>query len=176
MELRDFLTNNDLRLQKEEIVSIIGPDPDAFNALMEYSLSRQMPVCWRAAWIMDHMAEKHPWLAEPHIDKMWNEIPKEHPDGVTRSILRLLTRYEIPEDMQGLATDLCLNWLEKEAVPVAIKVFSMEVLLNITRIHPELRNEFITLIEDQLPFNSAGYKARADRIIKQMKKAADHSR
>lgn len=170
MDLKAFLTTSVLSLKKEEIGTIIGPDPKKFGDLVNLSFSREMPVCWRATWIMDHMSELHPWLAEPYIEKIWAEIPKHHPDGVTRSALRLLARYEIPENYQGIAADLCLSWLEKEAVPVAIKAYSMEMLLKIATTYPEFTNEFITVIETQAPNNSAGYKARAHHIIRALRK------
>lgn len=170
MNLKTFLATTVLSLKKEEIVAILGPDTGTFSELFTLSFSREMPVCWRAAWIMDHLAEHHPWLAEPEVEKIWAEIPKQHPDGVTRSSLRLLCRYEIPEDHQGIAADLCLSWLEKESVPVAIKAYSMEMLLKIAAAYPELTHEFITVIEDQAPHNSAGYKARAHHITRAMRK------
>jgi hypothetical protein len=170
MDLKDFLAHTVLSLRKEEIGTIIGPDPEKFNALFDIAFSREMPVCWRATWIMDYLAELHPWLATSHIEKIWKEIPEGHPDGVTRSALRLLARYEIPEDYQGIAADLCLSWLEQASVPVAIKAYSMEMLLKIATIYPELTNEFITVIETQAPHNSAGFKARAHHITRAMKK------
>lgn len=170
MDLKDFLTHTALSLKKEEIGKIIGSDPEQFNALFDLAFSREMPVCWRAAWLMDYLAELDPWLASDYIEKLWKEIPKQHPDGVTRSTLRLLARYRIPEDHQGNAADLCLSWLEKEAVPVAIKAYSMELLLQIATAYPEFTNEFITVIEDQAPHNSAGYKARAHHIISALRK------
>jgi len=170
MDLRAFLTTAVLSLKKEEIVSIFGPDPGKFNDLFALSFSREMPICWRATWIMDHLSEVHPWLAEAHIERIWKEIPRQHPDGVTRSALRLLARYEIPEDFQGVAADLCLSWLEQESVPVAIKAYSMEMLLKIATVYPEFTNEFITVIETQSPHNSAGFKARAHHITRAMRK------
>lgn len=170
MVLKEFLAHEVLSLKKEEIGKIIGPDPGKFKALFDHAFSRDMPVCWRAAWIMDHLSEVHPWLAGEYIGNIWQEIPRQHPDGVTRSALRLLSRYGIPEDFQGIAADLCLSWLEKESVPVAIKAYSMEMLLKIATVYPEFTNEFITVIEDQAPNNSAGYKARAHHIIKALKK------
>ena len=170
MDLGKFLTSTALLLKKEEIGTIIGTDAKQFEELFHLSFSREMPVCWRATWLMDHLSEVAPTLADPWIEKIWAEIPKEHPVGVTRSALRLLVRYEIPEEFEGVAADLCLSWLEKESVSVAIKVYSMELLLKIARNYPELTNEFITVIEDQAPNNSAGYKARAHHIIRAMKK------
>jgi hypothetical protein len=170
MDLNDLLTNSVLLLKKEEIGSIIGPEAEQFKELVSLAFSRDMPVCWRATWLMDYLAETYPWLAEEYVEQIWSEIPKKHPDGVTRSALRLLCRYPIPEDFQGLATDLCLDWLVQESVPVAIKAYSMELLLNIARIYPELSNEFIAIIEEQVPNGTAGYKARAKHVIAALRK------
>jgi len=170
MDLDDLLTSKILHLKKEEIGALVGPEPDRYNLLVEKSFSREMPVCWRATWIMDYLAEGDPWLADPHLERIWSELPKNHPDGVTRSALRLVSRYKIPGEIQGVAADLCLTWLQQEAVPVAIKVYSMEILLKIATEYPELSNEFITIIEEQVPNNSVAFAARARHIIKALAK------
>ena len=147
-------------MTKEEIGAAIGPDPSVFKDLLEIAFSREMPVCWRAMWIMDHMDEAHPGLAKDHVHTLWAEVDKEHPVGVLRSNMRLLVRYDIPEDYQGIAADLCLSWLEKESVSVAIKAYSMNILYKIAQIYPEISSEFITILEEQAPKNSAGFKAK----------------
>lgn len=169
MDLKELLGGSHIGMRKEDFGRVIGSSPEMYRDLMNIALSQELPVCWRAAWIMDHLSELHPSLPEKYIEQLWRKIP-DQPDGVKRSILRMLCRYEIPEEQQGIATDMCLDWLLKESVPVAIKVFSMEILLNITRVYPELKEEFITILEDQMPNNSAGYKARAVKIIKAMEK------
>ena len=169
MDLKEFFSHTARELKKEEIAGILGPDEETYAQLVELAFSGEMPECWRATWIMDYLAELHEWIAEPHIDRIWSEIPKNHPVGVTRSALRLLCRYNIPEKYQGIATDLCLNWMVQEAVPVAIKVFSMEILLKIAKIYPEMAPEFVEIILQQAENNSGGYKARAQHVVKAMK-------
>ena len=170
MDLARFITHDLLYLKKEEAVSLIGHDQEKFDALYNLAFSREMPACWRSAWMMDCLAESHPRIAEKYIEKIWTELPAVHPDGVTRSCLRMLCRYDIPEKYQGIATDLCLSWLEKESVPVGIKAYCMELLLKIATLYPELGNEFITIIEEQAPNNSAGFIARARFVTGEMRK------
>lgn len=170
MDLKELLGGPRINMHKKDLGAVIGSSPDAFNKLMILSLSKDMPGCWRAAWMMDYLAELDPSLPKRHIKHLWQQIPDEHPDGVKRSILRILTRYEIPEDQQGIATDLCLDWLVRESIPVAVKIYCMEILLMITREYPELKEEFSAIIEDQIPHNSVGYKARAAMVIKTMEK------
>jgi len=169
MDLKELLGGSQISMGKKDFGRVIGSSPDKYVELVNLALSKDMPACWRAAWVMDHLSELHPPLPEIHIKRLWDNI-HDQPNGVKRSTLRMLVRYEIPEEQQGVATDLCLDWLVKESVPVAIKVFSMEILLNITREYPELKEEFIAILEDQMPHNSAGYKARAVKVIKSMEK------
>ena len=46
----------------------------------------------------------------------------------------------------------------------------MQIIYNHTLIYPELKEELITVIEDQLENNSVGFKSRGMRIIRQLKK------
>jgi hypothetical protein len=54
--------------------------------------------------------------------------------------------------------------------PIAVRVFSMSVLANITRHEPDLKKELRIIIEDQLPFASAGFRARAKKVLKELEK------
>jgi len=54
--------------------------------------------------------------------------------------------------------------------PVAVKVHAMQIIYNHTLIYPELKEELITVIEDQVENNSVGFKSRGMRIIRQLKK------
>ncbi len=38
--------------------AIIGPDPEAFSKLVDFSYSKEMPICWRAMWLVDYLAEE----------------------------------------------------------------------------------------------------------------------
>ena len=90
--------------------------------------------------------------------------------GSLRSLLRLLSRHDIPEDEQGLLIDLCFSYLVSELYPVAVKAHAMQIIYNHVLLYPELKDEFITVIEDQAKNNSVGFKARGNILIKQMEK------
>ena len=46
----------------------------------------------------------------------------------------------------------------------------MDVLFNITKKFPELREELRLSIEDQMPFGSAGFLSRGTKILKLLDK------
>ena len=82
----------------------------------------------------------------------------------------MLTRYDIPENEQGLLIDLCFSYLVSELYPVAVKAHAMTIIYHHVLLYPELKNELIAVIEDQAENNSVGFKARGTILIKQMEK------
>ena len=57
-----------------------------------------------------------------------------------------------------------------EIYPVAVKVHAMMIVYNHVLLYPELKDELITVIEDQGPNNSVGFKTRGRQIIKKLEK------
>lgn len=170
MDLKKLLGGAAIPMQKEDLAQVIGTSPGTYKELIQLTFSKDMPACWRAAWMMDYLAEVEPSLPEAHIGRIWEMLPDKHPDGVKRSTLRMLCRYNIPEEQQGLATDLCLDWLIMESIPVAVKAYSMEIMHKITMVYPELKGEVIAILEDQMDNNSVAFMARARHIIKALEK------
>ncbi len=48
----------------------------------------------------------------------------------------------------------------------AVKAFAMQILCNICEKEPELANELMMIIEDQIPHSSIGFKNRGTKILK----------
>ncbi len=88
-----------------------------------------------------------------------------------RSLLRLMCRYEIPEEEQGLLIDLCFGYMVSELYPVAVKVHAMQIIYQHTLLYPELKEELQTVIEDQMENNSVGFSSRGRRILSQLEKS-----
>ena len=72
--------------------------------------------------------------------------------------------------MQGLAFENCMKLLLSADEAIAIKVFSMTVLVNICKTEPDLKNEVKLAIETQLPYASKGYLNRAGKLLSKLKK------
>lgn len=122
----------------------------------------------RAAWVVSHCADKYPELIEPYIEPMILNLKKNITVAVQRNTLRVLQEREMPDSIIGDAADICFKILESAKEPIAVKVFAMTLLANICKKVPELKNELKILIEDQLPYGSAGFKSRANKILKKL--------
>jgi hypothetical protein len=141
-----------------------------FNTLLQLALHEKDPLAWRASWVLDGSDEQKPGLALAYITEIVRALPGLKSKGSLRSLLRLLCRYDIPEEEQGLLIDLCFSYLVSELYPLAVKAHAMMIIYNHVLKYPELKDEFITVMQDQIDNNSVGFKSRARNLIKQMEK------
>ncbi len=90
--------------------------------------------------------------------------------AVKRNTLKILQFVDIPEDLLGITADICFRLLNDGKEPIAVKVFAMTVIFNIVKKYPELNEELKISIEEQMPFASAGFKSRGNKILKALLK------
>jgi hypothetical protein len=170
MNLVEEILKEHSKKQKDKIVSYVGHDHKRFAELVHVFLQGPYRVTQRAAWPLSYCIERYPDLLKPHFRKILAQFgKKEIHDSVKRNTLRMLQFVRVPKAHQGITTDLCLAFLADAKEPVAIRVFAMTVLANMAKEVPELKNELIPLIEDQMPYASAGFISRGGKVLKQLK-------
>jgi hypothetical protein len=157
--------------QTEKIVIYVGDNPKRFAALVDIFLAGPYRVTQRAAWPLSYCVQHHPGLLRPYFKKILAQLnqPGIH-DAAKRNILRMLQFVHIPKVHQGTTANSCLRFLSDKKEPVAVRVFAMTVLANIAKEVPELKNEIIPLVEDQLPYATAGFVSRGTKVLKQLKR------
>jgi len=170
MDLRSWLTEFPSGAERDLFIRNVGNSEENFLKLLELALNEKDPLAWRATWVLDGCDEQHPGLASKKISRIIRRLPDLESMGSLRSLLRLLCRHEIPEEDQGLLIDLCFGYLVSELYPLAVKVHAMQIVYNHVLLYPELKQELITVIEDQTENNSVGFMSRGRRILKQLEK------
>lgn len=163
--IRDALLKEHSKAQTMRIVDYIGNDKLKFAALMDLFFNDVYRVNQRSAWAVSYCVRLHPELIKPYIRQMLTNLDNPVHDSVKRNTVRVLQNFNIPESLQGLAVKQCLRLLESNE-PVAVKVFSITLLGNITKQHPELKHELKSIIETQLPYASKGFYSRAAKVLK----------
>lgn len=170
MDITALLSNIPSGKERALYIDSFSNSKGTFYELLEAMFHLNDPLKWRAAWIIDGCDEKNPGLASEHLHRIISNLDRLNSMGTLRSLLRLLTRYEIPERHRGLLVDNCFRYMRSEFYPVAVKVHAMQILYNLSRIYPELEQELTLTIEGQFENNTAGFKARGLIILKQMQK------
>lgn len=170
MELREELLKLHITNGKYRLIVEVGQSKELIRELLNIVMEGKEPTAWRAAWVIDGADEEQPGLASDYLVRILQSLQGMKSQGALRSLLRLLSRYDIPEEEQGLLIDSCFSYLISEKFAVAIKAHSMQIIYRHVLIYPELKGELIAVLEDQYNNNSAGFKARATMLIKEMEK------
>jgi hypothetical protein len=170
MDIKAALLAEHSKTQMAIVAAYIGDDERQFRMLMELFLGDSYRVTQRAAWAVSHCADKYPYLIAPYIEIMIKNLYRDVPDAVKRNTLRLLQDREIPDTVLEEAADIGFKIMERKGEPIAVKVFAMTMLANICKKVPELKNELKMIIEDQMPYGSAGFRSRGGKILRQLAK------
>jgi len=156
---------------KNKIMRYIGTDRKRFDALMKVFLGDNYRLTQWAGWPMSDLVKEHPELITPYLKPILKSIDKPGMHvAVKRNVMRVFQFIEIPKSVRGLAFDKAFGLYSDTSEPVAVRVFSMQVMCDIAMLEPELKNEVIIAIEEQLPFGSAAFRNRGMKLIKQLKK------
>ena len=170
MDFRSSLADIPSGYGRDLLIQEVITSETHFSTLLQLALQEKDPLAWRASWVLDGSDEQKPGLAKSYISEIVKALPDLKSKGSLRSLLRLLSRHDIPEKEQGMLIDLCFSYLVSERYPLAVKAHAMMIIYNHVLLYPELKDEFITVMEDHMENNSVGFKSRARNLIKQMEK------
>ncbi|NNF02300.1 MAG: hypothetical protein HKN22_06415 [Bacteroidia bacterium] len=152
------------------IVEHVINNPNKMGDLVDLMINANPRIRQRAAWPLSMIAQKDPAILKPHLPELCKELKaKNNHPAINRNILRALQYIDIPNKYHSLVIDNSFRLLNSHDEPVAIKVFGMQVLFNLTKYHPDLKNELVASIEQQWNNTSVGFKSRGRKILKSLK-------
>ncbi len=166
-DLAPFVQGGMNKVKTQQVVDWVGFDEERMEQLVELFVAGPWRVTQSCAWPLSVIAEKHTALVLPHLETLVQKAadPQQHV-AVKRNVIRLLQFVELPEHLLGIVAELCFNTLSNASEAVAPRVFSMTVLLHICQQLPELREELQLIIEDHLPYGTAGFQSRGRKVLK----------
>lgn len=170
MNIKNELLTEHSKAQANKIADYIGNDPERFKKLIELLLNSEYRISQRAAMALSHSVDRYPALLTPHLERLVKNLRNNTHVAVVRNTVRLLQDVDIPNHLIGETVDICFKLMESSETPIAVKVFSMTVLANICDKEPDLKNELALIIEDQMPYGSAGFRNRGTKILKKIRK------
>jgi hypothetical protein len=169
VNLKEEILKEHSKASCTKIVNWVGGSQHRFDELFSLFLNDEYRVVQRAAWPVSYCVIAHPLLISKHWKKLICNLKKpDLHDAVKRNSIRLMQDIELPEKYHGEIMDTCFKYLESPTEALAVKVFSMSVLGNLAKIYPEIKAELKLIIEDQLPGQTAGFKSRAKKVLKQL--------
>ncbi|WP_339816284.1 hypothetical protein [uncultured Imperialibacter sp.] len=152
----------------ERMANQMGDEPAQFGLLMDIFFDGSYRATQYSAHLLGKCCDLHPHLILPYLGKMIDLLDEEVHDSLKRNILRTMQFVDIPEEHWDKTVQYCFELLQSRKEPIAVKVFGMTVLANLCEKLPELKNELRIIIEDQMPYGSAGFKSRGSKILKKL--------
>lgn len=167
MNLVEVIEKEHSSAQRDKIVDYVGGSAKLFNELVNVFLNGPYRITQRSAWPLSYCIQQHPELIKPHLKRILQFAKKSgvH-DSVKRNAVRLLQFIEVPKSAQGLVADVCFIFLLDTKESIAVRIFAMNALVNLSKTLPELKNELIPYIEDQMPYGSRLSFPEAGRPLK----------
>ena len=167
-ELADFL-------ERWENMQLLFNDREQaevhFPLLMEIALTGSDRNSWRASWAADRINELIPGIAAGWIDEMIGELKHTIHNGKKRQYLKLISLYPVPEKEESFLLDYCLDKLTSPAEDVSVRVYSMQILYNISEIEPELKNELVQIITQEIEYHpTPGILSRGKKLVTRLNK------
>ncbi|HZY78899.1 MAG TPA: hypothetical protein VFE50_05205 [Cyclobacteriaceae bacterium] len=156
---------------KNRMIRYVGTDRKRFGELVKIFLGGNYRLTQWAGWPLSDIVKTHPDMISPYLRSMLKSVdrPNMH-EAVKRNVMRLMQFVEIPKSYRGLAFEKAFTLFTNPGEPIAVRVFAMQVMTDISMLEPELKNEVIIAIEQDLPYGSPAYRSRANRLLKKLKK------
>jgi hypothetical protein len=162
-------------LENWENMSLLFDDREQalihFPALMEIAMEDNERVNWRASWAADKINESIPGIAAAWIPKLTEALPGLDHNGKKRQYLKLISLYPVSESNESFLFDYCLEKLTAEREDVSVRVYAMQILYNISEKEPELKEELLQIIEQEMEYRSTpGILTRGKKLAGNLRK------
>jgi hypothetical protein len=128
------------------------------------------PLPQRMAWVISFVTDAHPSIAARYAASVAARLPFLNHPAEIRAALHVLMKTPIPREAMGDLLECLYPWLQNGNLPAATRVFSMQVLYDITELEPALKPELAMVIEMLSAEASPAFKSRARHLLPKLKK------
>ena len=128
------------RIDKESLINKLKSDPESFDEAIKIALSNNQPAAWRATWILRSSMGKK----DTRIAKVLEKVVKKlsgFEDGHQREWLKVIEKFELNDDLEGIVFDHCMNIWEKTSLQPSVRFTAFLFILKTAKKYPELRSE-----------------------------------
>lgn len=162
-----------IRLNRDEVAELairVSCSKNLFDKTISTILNGTKHEAFMASWVLGYAGIYEPAWFYFHLPSLLNFMEINHNESVLRSIVRVIRETDIPEEMEGLITLKCIEWLENKKSSIAVRAFSLHVLSKIIDREPALCHEIKDITESVLPYASAGLANAAEKLLKKIQK------
>jgi len=159
-ESRDFKYYAGLVAAQENLI------PD----LLALCLDKEYPFPQYSSWLLAHVADKHPHLLKRFQSQLIDIVFGSTEHSVQRNIAGALLNFPRIAYKEGEWLELLFHFLQDPQFKVALKSYSMQLILGFLGDYPELKGELKSIVENGMEEGSPAYRAGARKVLKHLEK------
>jgi hypothetical protein len=169
VDFRKILADSSRKLA-DIAASLVLEEPERSGELTELMLEEQDPVSSRAARVLAICAEKFPELFDKQQNIIIPSLHKLKSEGVIRNVLKIAAdnAINLTKKNRGILLGLCFDWIGDLSMPVSIRVHAMQIIYNTSLHEAGIKDELISILEENYADGSMGFRSRADKILKKL--------
>ena len=172
-----------LRENRLKYANMVLEDMSLFPKLMDILFMVDDKVSCKAAWVFEFVCAEYLYAIIPYLNTFTNNLKKIRFDSAVRPVAKVCEFIahdyysKKPNTLQETLTPIhreliveaCFDWLISDH-KVAPKAYSMETLYLFGKDNSWIHTELALILEQDFPTQSAGFKVRAKRTLKKIKK------
>ena len=171
MNLEQILSGYYTKAITQKVVEEMIAKPEGITELMLLFQGKNQHISNYSGWIISYLGEKKPELLHKYLSIIIQKLENDdNNSAMIRNVFRTLQFVDIPEKHEGYVLTKGFEFLNNNNSPIAVKVFAMTVVFNLSVKYPEIQKELKLSLENQLEHASAGFKSRATKILKKLTK------
>ena len=154
-----------VRHSKETLIAHLQQHPEQFEEALEFALSTNEPMAWRAVWILRESHPKGDPRLIPHLDRILAHLPNTE-GGVEREWVKTIALFTLNDEQEGVFFDACFEiWGQIGNKPGNRHAAFMQ-LAKLIKKYPELMHELqiVTQIE-YLETLSPGVRSSVNKLL-----------
>lgn len=162
-----------------ELSLILKSQHFALRDLIDLTFYANKDIAFRAAWILENLFLKEPEIYGQDLKYLLSRVPEvQHPScqrHYAKILMHLSTKKAseiISKKLQEInlepVVEKCFDWMIDPKVKVAVKVFSAQVLYNLSERFPWVKDELANQIMFLMKDGTAGIQSRGKKLLKQI--------
>lgn len=170
MDLKEEILREHSKNQAYYIAKWALEKQSNFDALMQMFLSNTPVLTQRSAYALSKCFDINPNCIAPYVKQLIAFLKEETHIAVRRNVIRFFDSYTIPEDCEGELLDYCFLYLQNKKELPAVKAYALTISAKLCKKYPDLKNELILIVEDQLEYSSPSFRVRVRRVFGELNK------
>lgn len=157
--------------------------PHTFPELLTFSFKHDPEVSHKANWTLEFVCLENLTMLYPHLDYFFDHLSEVKDNSSIRPLAHIcellcISYYKEPDEIlkplltpshKTKLTACCFDWLITEQ-KVACQARAMLCLFYLGTEFRWIQNELKSILQENIPRGSAGYRARGKKILQMIRK------